>query len=131
MHKAAAIFLAVALTLPFWVKGVVLLHFLANRAYIVEHFCENKGKPQLHCDGKCYLHKQLKNAEPSERDANTPPVAHWLHKWELSDFDLPARLFEMSARFGTVRSPFLPCLEVVLRGFPGIPDKPPNGDEPV
>lgn len=102
MRKAAAIFLAVVLTLSFWVKGGVLLHFLANRAYIVEHFCENKDSPQLHCDGKCYLHKQLNNVEPPERNADTPSAMHWLHKWELADFDLPVRLFEMPTQFSLV-----------------------------
>jgi hypothetical protein len=72
MRKLTSIFLILVFTLPFWVKGVVLLNFMANRTYIVEHFCENKDKPQLHCEGKCYLHKELKKSEPSEGDTQTP-----------------------------------------------------------
>ena len=31
--------------------------------------CVNKDKPQLHCDGKCYLGKQLKNTEEDSKSA--------------------------------------------------------------
>ena len=40
-----------------------------NKAYIAEALCENRDKPQMHCDGKCYLSKQLKKAN----DLNTSP----------------------------------------------------------
>lgn len=37
----------------------VTAYWLANRAYIAATLCENRDKPQLHCDGKCYLAKKL------------------------------------------------------------------------
>lgn len=40
-----------------------------NKAYIAETLCVNRDKPQMHCDGKCYLSKQLKKAN----DLNTSP----------------------------------------------------------
>ena len=129
MRKVTAIFLALIFTLPFWVKGLVLIHFMVNRTYIVEHFCENKDKPQLCCEGKCYLHKELKKIEPFESDTQAPPVTSWLSKWEFADFDVPARLVEISTSFRRVKSSFLPNLEVVRRGYPNIPDESPNSDE--
>lgn len=45
MHQTAALFFVLLLTLSLWVKGVVLLHFWVNRAYIAARFCENKDKP--------------------------------------------------------------------------------------
>lgn len=37
----------------FWV-----VHYQWNRAVYLAH-CENKNKPDLHCDGKCYLKKKM------------------------------------------------------------------------
>lgn len=129
MRKAAAIFLFVLFTLPLWVKGVVLLHFMANRAYIVEHFCENKDKPQLHCEGKCYLHKQLKKTEPVEQDRNASPVASWLKKWELAAFDLPRQFLEIPTGLWVVTNPFFHYRAVALCGFSDILEQPPDWGE--
>ncbi len=41
--------------------------FELNRKYIASEFCENKAKPELHCEGKCYLMKKLKQAEEKEQ----------------------------------------------------------------
>ena len=38
-----------------------------NKQAITEQLCVNKDKPELHCEGKCYLGKQLKKAEEGER----------------------------------------------------------------
>lgn len=37
--------------------------FRINQEAIAEQHCENKDKPVLKCDGKCYLAKQLQKAE--------------------------------------------------------------------
>lgn len=37
-----------------------ILEYCFNYNYIVTELCVNKDKPQLHCNGKCYLMKQLK-----------------------------------------------------------------------
>lgn len=35
-----------------------------NQAYIAKVLCVNRDKPQMHCDGKCYLKKEInRNAE--------------------------------------------------------------------
>lgn len=38
-----------------------------NKQYIAQEFCVNKDKPELHCNGKCYLMKKLKQAEEKEQ----------------------------------------------------------------
>jgi len=45
----------------------VYLGFEANQNYIVKEFCENRDKPQMHCEGKCYLMKKLKQAQEKEQ----------------------------------------------------------------
>lgn len=40
--------------------------FELNRNYISAKLCVNKNKPELHCNGKCYLMKKLKQAQEKE-----------------------------------------------------------------
>jgi flagellar basal body-associated protein FliL len=38
---------------------VVYLDFELRKDYIIKNLCENRFKPQLHCDGQCVLAKKL------------------------------------------------------------------------
>ena len=42
--------------------------FELNRNYIATHLCENRDKPWLHCNGKCYFMKKIKQAEEKEKN---------------------------------------------------------------
>ncbi|MGY4386135.1 hypothetical protein ACVWYN_003185 [Pedobacter sp. UYP24] len=41
--------------------------FEVNQKYIASELCINKDKPQMHCNGKCYLMKKLKQAQDKEQ----------------------------------------------------------------
>ena len=45
----------------------VYVGFEANQKFIAAELCVNKDKPQLHCNGKCYLMKKLKQAQDKEQ----------------------------------------------------------------
>lgn len=47
--------------------------YYINKNYIAENLCENKAKPELQCEGKCHLTKQLKASEEKTGEDN-PPV---------------------------------------------------------
>ena len=57
--------LTVAILLkPIW----PIAEYILNYDYIVEKLCENKNKPILKCNGKCFLTKQLaKEANQKEK----------------------------------------------------------------
>ncbi|MBK9336828.1 MAG: hypothetical protein IPM98_09655 [Lewinellaceae bacterium] len=129
MRKVFTIFLITLLTLPFWVKGVVLLYFLANRAYIIEQYCENKGKPQMHCEGKCYLHKQLQKAETLPSETRETPLSKWLKKWELSEFDSSGQHLELHVFTRGSGSRYLPNGGHTLHGHLTVLELPPDLDE--
>jgi len=40
--------------------------FGLNRNYIATKLCENRNRPWLHCDGKCYFAKKIKQAEDKQ-----------------------------------------------------------------
>jgi hypothetical protein len=47
-------------------KGLTLINFYLNQETITAKFCVNKNKPQLHCNGKCFLAKKIKEQEQKE-----------------------------------------------------------------
>lgn len=47
----------------------IVADYVMNVKQITELFCVNKAKPMLHCDGKCYLAKQLKKQDNKEKPA--------------------------------------------------------------
>lgn len=46
--------------------------FYNNQIELAAKYCVNKKKPMLHCNGKCYLAKQLEKLEQEEK--NNQPV---------------------------------------------------------
>lgn len=48
--------------------SIVLFHFKINQAKIASELCENKEVPEMHCEGKCYLEKQIKADEEAHTD---------------------------------------------------------------
>ena len=98
----SAIILFVALTMllkPLW----PVADYIVNYDYIVNVLCENKDKPQLNCDGKCYLAKQLaKELEddgknPFEQRQVTVEQVHPIYYQSLDGFEFPA-LFCLSSK---------------------------------
>ncbi|RBL92621.1 hypothetical protein DF182_08600 [Chitinophaga flava] len=50
-------------------KSLIVLQFDAQQSYIARVLCENRNKPEMHCDGKCYLKKELDR--DARQDKNT------------------------------------------------------------
>ncbi|MBV8324751.1 hypothetical protein [Chryseobacterium sp.] len=45
---------------------IPVVEYAVNYDYIVSTLCVNKNKPEIHCNGKCYLSKELAKANDSE-----------------------------------------------------------------
>ena len=62
-----------------------VLEYFVNYDYIVTELCENKEKPELDCNGKCHLAKELASA--SENDvANSNDKKVVVQQYELLYF---------------------------------------------
>lgn len=48
-----------------------LVDYWVNYDYIANELCENKAKPEMHCDGKCHLKKELAKAVEDEKSASS------------------------------------------------------------
>ena len=50
-----------------------------NKDYVATVLCENQDKPQLQCNGKCYLKKQIeKTSEKQEKNTGNEEI-HIVH----------------------------------------------------
>lgn len=49
-------------------KAVIITGYYASPEAFAKN-CENKSRPQLHCNGKCQMIKQLKEEEKKEAEA--------------------------------------------------------------
>lgn len=66
---------------------VLLVKYEFTKDFIIENYCVNKDKPKLHCDGKCYLAKQLQAAEEQTKKNTADGFINYLIVLEV----IPAR----------------------------------------
>ena len=83
------------LTKPLW----PVIEYVAQYDYIVSTLCENKDKPEMECNGKCYLTKQL--AKEAGDEENNP--FNQTSKIEIPQFIISEIIPDFS---------FLPDLEI-------------------
>lgn len=72
----AFIFL-LAFSLQTFYTAAVTAWFFANQKFLAQKHCINKAKPQLKCDGKCFLAKKIKEAEQNE-EKQAPFHVKWV-----------------------------------------------------
>ena len=68
-YKLTAILLIIAIISSTFSRFFIYAGFEMNRNYIASKLCENRDKPWLHCNGKCYLRKKIKQAEEKQNSA--------------------------------------------------------------
>ncbi|HRE49991.1 MAG TPA: hypothetical protein PK339_01120 [Flavitalea sp.] len=66
----------------------IIGHYYANRAYISSTLCINIDKPQLECNGKCYLSKKMEKAREQEKQAEGFTVKTELLPYIVTEADL-------------------------------------------
>jgi hypothetical protein len=87
----------IATILPTFSQWGTIAYYQINKEYITRVLCQNRDKPQLHCDGHCYLAKKLKaqqekeDRQTSERVQNLPALQ--LFASPLASFQFLSRPF--------------------------------------
>lgn len=79
----------IILTKPLW----PVIEYIVNYDYIVNTLCENKDKPEMQCNGKCHLTKEL--AEEAGND-NKNPFNNKTSKTEIPQFIISENISEYS-----------------------------------
>ena len=70
MRSFLVYLLTTAVLLPSISPWGTLAYYQLNKNYIARVLCQNRDKPQMHCDGQCYLAKRLK-AQQDKQDKET------------------------------------------------------------
>lgn len=52
----------------------MILQYELNKSYIASTLCENKNRPQLHCNGNCVLMSKMKADEQQDTPPGSQPV---------------------------------------------------------
>jgi hypothetical protein len=67
LNRIVAYVLITALVCSTFQRYVIYAGYELNNKYIASKLCENRDKPWMHCNGKCYFMKKLKQAEEREK----------------------------------------------------------------
>jgi len=51
-----------------------------NKNFIVDELCENKNKPEMNCDGKCYLGKQMDKQTGADSEPDNQVILSNIHE---------------------------------------------------
>ncbi|MBC8032671.1 MAG: hypothetical protein H7Y03_00890 [Chitinophagaceae bacterium] len=78
IHHTVVAYVALLILIRMFAMPLVCVEYALNKEYIAANFCENKNKPQIHCNGECHLKKQLTKtndaAEKPDRKGNEKTV---------------------------------------------------------
>ena len=70
LKQLTILLFTLCLLLQHFSRVLVFADFNLNLNSIIQNLCSNKNKPQMHCKGKCYLLKKLKE-EQKQHEAPT------------------------------------------------------------
>lgn len=79
-------------------RFVIYAGFKLNQGYIASVLCENRDKPVLKCEGKCYLSKKLKQADEKEKSQERESQKKHLQDAFIQDkalVNFPLKLIEV------------------------------------
>ncbi|HSZ71641.1 MAG TPA: hypothetical protein VK750_03125 [Cytophagaceae bacterium] len=100
MKKVITLSLVFILLLQCSMKLAIVVSYHINKDYITANFCENKARPQMKCNGKCYLAKKIQAEEKQEQ--TLPSVLKGLHDivlfYQVNTFSLEISSFSILIR---------------------------------
>jgi hypothetical protein len=104
LNKIVAILALLGIFLQTFSQVVIVGEYFAQKDYIARNLCENRDKPQMHCNGKCCLKKKLakdaKEQAPAQRNQKSEQVVNLF--FADADFNIaPHFLAEVVNRFFT------------------------------
>lgn len=116
----ATIFLTFSIFIQTFSTFIIQADFFLNRSYIAKNLCVNRDKPMMHCNGKCYLSKKLKDQEKQDQS----PVSK-TEKFDVQPFFIP-QLFSVKTAVVISKPQYFIGNENVVSSFPRFIFHPPS-----
>ena len=123
-NQISSIILALLFICTINLKSFLVVHFYINQAEIIELFCINKEKPQLSCDGKCHLAKQLVKVDDEKEPPFSPNNTAWQLDLSYYFSDEEMNLTDPSA---TLNRSWNTISEAVIHQYSSVLSPPPKG----
>jgi hypothetical protein len=101
---------------------IPFIEYSLFKDYIAEFLCINKQKPQMHCDGKCYLNEQLKKANDVDPPAKEAAKLQMEKEW----FSILTDSEEIICRTGNKQKFVSYKSPVITQFYCDIPTPPPK-----
>ena len=73
--------------------SLILVNYEFNTDYIIENFCENTDKPEMQCNGKCHLAKQIE--ADTEQKSESPAAPTEIAPFAMMINDIPTFQFDV------------------------------------
>jgi hypothetical protein len=106
LNRCLAILLLVGLISSNFSRVFVYAGFEANQSYIAKVLCVNRDKPWMHCNGRCYLMKKLKEATDKEKKQEEKEN---LNRLVISFFQEPFHMVFTDPRILQLQQPTFPA----------------------
>ena len=90
IKKITAAILFFTLAFKMLMAPIIFADYELRKDFIIKNYCINKNRPELHCDGKCYLAEQLKKAEQEDQKQAT---GNFISKLLSFESDIKTNLF--------------------------------------
>lgn len=68
-RQITLVVLSLSLIVKSFVVPFICLDYELRKEFIIKNYCVNKNRPELHCDGKCFLAKKIKAQTDKEEQA--------------------------------------------------------------
>ncbi|SFH45368.1 hypothetical protein [Pedobacter insulae] len=96
-RKIVAIFLLIGIVINCFNHWLLFSSYSYNKAYIASVLCTNKDKPELHCEGKCFMDIKLKDLEEKNKHAQEN-LKRMIETLAPVSANLLAQVFEISIK---------------------------------
>ncbi len=67
------------LVLQCFIQLGIMGYYHLNKEYIARNLCENRDKPEMHCNGKCQVKKMIEKVEQEHQDQHEIPGSEGLN----------------------------------------------------
>ncbi|TZF84727.1 hypothetical protein FW774_07015 [Pedobacter sp. BS3] len=120
-RQITAAFLILAVLSASFSRLFVYAGFELNKKYIATSLCINRDKPQLQCNGKCYLTKHLHQEDEKEKKADKN-----VQKTAFQDVFIVEQAITLDPAVKTIGEKALPELSLNFPQRPAVIFHPPK-----
>jgi len=101
LKQFVAVFMLVIFMAQTFSNAIIVADYYANTNSFASH-CENKDKPQMHCNGQCQMVKQLEKEDNSSKPFGS--TSKEKNDLQLFCYDEPAESIHLDSTISTIQN---------------------------